>query len=642
MRQNTGLARFAIVLTILAWLNAGVGKASSDESALVTGKLVAAPAAATYEAFDPGDIVAASDGVFWFVEGKRIGRITATGRVAQYTVPGRANANTIAMGPGGTIWVAGQDFVAKMAPSGWGTAFPLMGANARALTLGPDGNMWVAESGAGKIASVTPSGVVKEFSTWPARFQPQGIVSGPDGRLWITDSGNSAIVAMSTSGLAQTYPTPTRGSQPGAIIRGKDGNLWFIEVEANQIGRITTAGSFKEYHPEILGGEDPKRNPRPVSLTWGPDGNVWLTEPGAFAIRRLSPSGAVKDFFRPYEVKPYGITAGLDGNVWFTEGGQVAVSRISTAGDVTAFPLEHNGPDIYPASILAPAAKGGLWLGNGRDQPSLGLLSASGDFREITRAAAPAALTSGPDGSAWFIDHAKDAIAVMSPAGKLTEYPTPTSHIDAIAVAMDGTLWFVNSYANTIGKATFPGPKVVEFPIPTLVSQPGHIAVDGAGNAWFSEWHGNKIGRVTPAGAITEYRIPTPNSEPGGIAVTPNGTVWFTETTYGGALGSIDGSDKVTEFKVAAQTGAGPACVATDRLGNAWFAVEGYPQSYIGRVSPAAKIEKFAILTAESVANACAVTSDGSLWFLENRQRASAGSIGKVTTLGSVTEYLLR
>ena len=50
---------------------------------------------------------------------------------------------------------------------------------------------------------------------------------------------------------------------------------------------------------------------------------------------------------------------------------------------------------------------------------------------------------------------------------------------------------------------------------------------DGA--LWFTEWTGNKLGRITTAGLITEYNLPTPLSFPWSITVGPDGALWFTE-----------------------------------------------------------------------------------------------------------------
>jgi streptogramin lyase len=49
------------------------------------------------------------------------------------------------------------------------------------------------------------------------------------------------------------------------------------------------------------------------------------------------------------------------------------------------------------------------------------------------------------------------------------------------------------------------------------------------GNLWFTEYWGNKIGRITPTGTITEFPIPTKGAGSVGIALGPDGNLWFTE-----------------------------------------------------------------------------------------------------------------
>jgi streptogramin lyase len=60
---------------------------------------------------------------------------------------------------------------------------------------------------------------------------------------------------------------------------------------------------------------------------------------------------------------------------------------------------------------------------------------------------------------------------------------------------------------------------VSEFALPTSSSTPAGIAAGSDGALWFTEFFGNKIGRITTSGLITEFPIPTLPSAPVGIAV---------------------------------------------------------------------------------------------------------------------------
>jgi streptogramin lyase len=48
-----------------------------------------------------------------------------------------------------------------------------------------------------------------------------------------------------------------------------------------------------------------------------------------------------------------------------------------------------------------------------------------------------------------------------------------------------------------------------EFPVPTAASNPAGIALGLDGNLWFTEFAGNKIGVITPAGTVAESPLPT-------------------------------------------------------------------------------------------------------------------------------------
>jgi hypothetical protein len=69
---------------------------------------------------------------------------------------------------------------------------------------------------------------------------------------------------------------------------------------------------------------------------------------------------------------------------------------------------------------------------------------------------------------------------------------------------------------------------VTEFPLATT-TRAFSIAAGSDGNLWFTEFDGNRIGRITPSGVVTEFFIPTGDSGPYIIATGPDGDIWFTE-----------------------------------------------------------------------------------------------------------------
>jgi hypothetical protein len=78
--------------------------------------------------------------------------------------------------------------------------------------------------------------------------------------------------------------------------------------------------------------------------------------------------------------------------------------------------------------------------------------------------------------------------------------------------------------------ATFaPTPTFYQFSIPEASNRPQFIARGSDGNMWFTEYPGNKVARITPAGVVTEFNVPTANSDPSQIIGASDGNLWFTE-----------------------------------------------------------------------------------------------------------------
>jgi streptogramin lyase len=71
---------------------------------------------------------------------------------------------------------------------------------------------------------------------------------------------------------------------------------------------------------------------------------------------------------------------------------------------------------------------------------------------------------------------------------------------------------------------------IQEFSVPTTNGFPSEITAGPDGNIWFTEFYGDKIGRITPSGTVTEFPIPTARSNPPDyITSGPDGNLWFGE-----------------------------------------------------------------------------------------------------------------
>jgi sugar lactone lactonase YvrE len=189
--------------------------------------------------------------------------------------------------------------------------------------------------------------------------------------------------------------------------------------------------------------------------------------------------------------------------------------------------------------------------------------------------------------------------------------------------------------------------------------RPVGVAVDGAGNVYFSDGDGNRVRKVTPAGRITAFAGATgpPGfsgdggpattaqlSSPRGVAVDGGGNVYIADvenhrvrrvstdgliTTFAGSSAggfSGDGGPAASALL------AGPFDVATDRAGNVYIADTGNRR--VRKVSPDGTITTVAA-TAQPLA--LAVGTEGELYvasILRVRTITAAGAIAVVAGSG--------
>ena len=148
------------------------------------------------------------------------------------------------------------------------------------------------------------------------------------------------------------------------------------------------------------------------------------------------------------------------------------------------------------------------------------------------------------------------------------------------------------------------------------------------GNVWFTEYHGDNIGKINPNGVIDEYPIPTPDTSPQAIVVGSDGNLWFTEANAQ-AIGRITPGGTITEFPVPKalrwswDISAGPD-------GNLWFTRLG--GDFIGRMSPSGSWTAFPLPSSGTYRHI--TTARGYLWFTN----AYPGQIGRMTTSGVVSQ----
>jgi streptogramin lyase len=317
-------------------------------------------AGAPYPGASPYDIVAGPDGNLWFTDfgANKIGRITPTGSVSEYSIPTPSSGpQGITLGPDGNLWFT--EYTASkigcITPTGTVSEYPVAaGSFPLGITAGPDGNLWFTESVGNQIGRITTTGFVTEYSSGlTPNCGPTDITAGPDGNLWFTEQGANQIGQITTYGqvLHEFSTGITANSGLIGITAGQDGNLWFVEGVANQIGRITTAGVVTEFSNGISANSNLKY------ITSGPDANLWFTE-GAGRIGSITPTGTVTEYAMGVTPgsTPLGITMGPDANVWFTEFDGNRIGRVQGIPGATTVTLDSSDTaPVYGESVVFTA-----------------------------------------------------------------------------------------------------------------------------------------------------------------------------------------------------------------------------------------------------------------------------------------------
>jgi virginiamycin B lyase len=223
----------------------------------------------------------------------------------------------------------------------------------------------------------------------------------------------------------------------------------------------------------------------------------------------------------------------------------------------------------------------------------------------------------------------------------------------SITTGPDGNLWFAeaglaSNGPDRIGRLT-PAGALTEFPLATSSITGLKIISGPDGNLWFNQPATGQIGRITPSGVITEFSIPV---LPGHVAFTygitagPDGNVWFTDelgpagggvltAEDGGRIGRITPSGSVTQFVVPGPNGLPPGNAPSEIIpgsdGNLWF---GGPQNVLGKISVAGAVTEYPLpFTDDAVGLASG--PNGDVWFFE--EVGSQISLASIASTGVIT-----
>jgi len=297
-----------------------------------------------------------------------------------------------------------------------------------------------------------------------------------------------------------------------------------------------------------------------------------------------APIGALKQFKVPTaNSQPRAITNGSDGNRWFTEGTEFTgapakIARITPAGDITEFaPGVADGCNGCIITDIAQGPGGILYI-TSNDPTLMRFNVATLSFEAPVQMPNTSALGGNLAPSAtdvWITDFNNDVVwRYRIASGQFTS--TPVSDPGDVAVDAAGNAWFtqpgdVNAPGTSnIGRIDAGTGAVTLTPTTdgTTTVAPRSITVASDGQVWFTaRFTPQAVGRLNPStGAVTLFLVA--NTGPAGIAASPDGGVWFTQETKGN-VARIGNDGVITEGK--AVKGSGPFDITVAPNGDPWY-----------------------------------------------------------------------
>jgi virginiamycin B lyase len=295
----------------------------------------------------------------------------------------------------------------------------------------------------------------------------------------------------------------------------------------------------------------------PMQPAVAPDGTVWVGEMTTNHLTRIDPrSGQVTSWTPPsgqYNIMATQVDS--SGHVWFTEQAANYIGRFDPATQqFTTYPLGSANGRIMAPQDLRFDATGKLYvtLASGARIARLDPASGKLDMWPVPSpasgmTASPYALTVTPSGQVWFGLLGGGAVGHLDPAtGKVTLLRLADSHAAVFSMTSDtaGRVWFTELQAGKLGVIDTATGHLQELDVPGVLGSPASlyaVAVAHNGDVWFASSGANAVVRFAPqTGVFTFFQLRVTSSVPYGLALDGAGNVWFTaDAQSGNYLGEL-------------------------------------------------------------------------------------------------------
>jgi uncharacterized protein (TIGR03437 family) len=429
------------------------------------------------------------------------------------------------------------------------------------LATDTDGNLYIADLGNARVRLVSPEGIISTIAGGAGDLsEPRDVAVDSSGGLYIADfnahrvyhldSGGTlrsvagtGVAGLSRDGGSATlaeldHPAAVASGGQGVFYIGDTGNHRVLKVENGVVSTIAQVAaptglavdtSRSLYVADAFGAQILRIPDSGVSafvpasgreIAFGPDGSLYSSD--GRMVRRMFPGGAS------------GLIAG-GRNRAHGDGGPAADARLNRP---VGLALDRDG-NLYIADRgnhrVRKVSEGTITTSAGTGTPGYTGNIGTAQFAALN---SPAAVSVDTADNLFIVDSGNQRIRLVTPFGIIFALATIP---DARAIATDPLGHIYVAAGRQIIDVVPPG---VPLPVLTDLENPEALAVASDGTLYFIDDAGHGLGRRTIDGIVTHTRDEARNLR--GIAVTPHGEVFVVDQNSSELLAANAGLDLIS------------------------------------------------------------------------------------------------
>ena len=231
-----------------------------------------------------------------------------------------ATPNGLVIDAAGNVYTANTTAgtVTKITPSGTSSTLGTTGKGPIGIAVDSSGNVYTANSGDNTVTKITADGTSSTLGATGTK--PIGITVDSSGNVYTTNYLDSTVTKITPAGVISTLALT--GVHPLGITVDSSGNVYTANEKTNNVTKITAAGVASTLG--TTGGW-------PQGIALDGSNNVYTANWNTRNVSKITQAGVSSILGRTGR-RPIGIALDTSGNVYTTNNGSGDVSRITTLG----------------------------------------------------------------------------------------------------------------------------------------------------------------------------------------------------------------------------------------------------------------------------------------------------------------------